>query len=473
MKLLLITILAHYTLQTEARAWTFNEVLKTAAAKSLKAQIIDTKNNSAELEYAKILESLDWTLVSGYSLKQSSLDTPLKNVFKKPYWNRQVSLQKKWKSGSTLKTSYSQSKNLFSSLSVPPFLSCADFSSPSPQSHCMSFQISQDLMQNFFGSSTRLSLKSGKLRYNNAQLLQKENLKKVLLQAGEKYWNRYRAVILLKYIEKKLKDYKSLVQIAKRKKRLGHSQPGEIPQILAQYERSIKEQMSAKTQLKNSTLDLQTFLQTKDPDFRFKEYKPQPLPKNTNPVQIESLTAFQMAENHYLAQTAELKIRKNSLLPRLQWIGQADFLLKDSLSFKQNFSKPIYTVGLQLSYPIPSSFAGWRRWKNLKLSQMGAELEYVEKKQQLSLQLESNWNTLKSAHSEMRSAEKISKLQKQALKEIIKAYTQGRMTVQALITAQDQTLQVELEKVQAQRRCSLALLQYHALRDQLLSQYTP
>ena len=130
-----------------------------------------------------------------------------------------------------------------------------------------------------------------------------------------------------------------------------------------------------------------------------------------------------------------------------------------------------YKIGINFIYPLSHSPTRWKQFRYLQAKKLQHELEYQDHKQNITNQLQINWNQLKNAQHSLKASFKILKLQKQALDEIRKSYIQGRTPITALISAQDRSTEVEKENLQAQKNYNLSLLKYYSLRDELLSRY--
>lgn len=460
--------------KTNFSNWTLKKVIQTALTNSLKHSIIQKSIESDGLILDSALAPYDWTLGSEFNHPRKNWSSLSK---KKNYWISSAFLQKKFTAGASFEIIY------FSSYGLPGFSSSPfDFLNPPSQTgeayrHRLSFQVKQNLLRNFFGREDQLKLKSAQYLYKSQSLSRKEELKQLILTSAQHFWSSYIAFIQLKQARRQTQDYKKLSQIARKKNKLGHSSPGEIPQILSQLERSLKNQKEIEVRFKNANIQLKTFLQNSNARFRFKTHKPRPLPKKQSPQNIESLNKAQIAYNKWASQRSDLDSKKYFYLPYIQLKAQTDFQSSHSSVFHKSFSKfssqkpQFYAVGVELTYPLISSFSKKRKIKSLKSKYAQSRLDYQNQIQVFSDQLETSWNTLKSNHQSMRSSVKIARLQSKALKEVQQSYIQGRASLNDLILTQNRTMDTDLEKIQAQKNYNLSLLNFYTLRDQLLSKY--
>ena len=459
--------------QQKNSLWTLKKVIQTALANSLKHSIIQKGSQSDDLILDPALTPYNWTLGSTWDHPQKDWSTSKKSF----YWISSTFLQKKFSTGTDFQITY------FNNYGLPQFsTSPFDFLNPSSQTgsayrHRLSFQVKQNFLRNFFGREDRLKLKSVQHLYKSQNLSRKEELKQLILTSAEYFWNSYIAYIQLRQARQQIQDYKKLSQIARKKNKLGHSTPGETPQILSQLERTLKHKKQVEVNLKNANIQLKTFLQKSDARFRFKTHKPQTLPKKQNIHNVNSLNTVQIAHNNFISQTTKLDSQKYFYLPYIQLKVQTDLQSSHPDNFYKSFSdfrsqRPqFYAIGVELSYPLISAFSKKRKIKSLKSKYTQAQLNYQDQIQSFSDQLEISWNSLKNSYQSMRSSVKIEKLQSKALKEIQQSYIQGRASMNDLISAQDRKAQMDLEKIQAQKNYNLSLLKFYALRDQLLSRY--
>ena len=469
----ILIVCIHITSFTYAKTWSLNDVIQIALKQSYPSQIIENQKKSDELIKDQALAEYDWM-----AIVKSQYPQDVRNISQ----NKKLSdysyiLQKKWVTGLKVQTVYCNSYgisycgNPFTGSLTPPSLTS---SSPFYFSK-FSLQMEQSLLRNFLGREDRLKLKSLESRYQQITLSRKEDMKKLILSAAQNFWNAYTSYSRLKQAQQQEKYYKNLVALAKRKEKLGHVIPGEIPQIQSQYERALKFKNTTRTQWKNSSLLLQSFLQVESSKFQFKKIKPllMPIFKKYD----DSLNSVQIAHHHHSSLIADIQSKKYYYLPYLKFKAQIDYSGQDPQSLKNTWNQikksdnQFYTLGLEFVYPIPATRAGLYRFRHLKYKQKEYDLGFLQTKEQVRNQLQMLWNTLKDAQSSMKTAIRVTQLQNKALKEIRKSYEQGRLSINDLISAQDRNIQVELEKIKSQEDYDLLVIQYLSLSDQLIQRY--
>ncbi len=457
-----------------AKTWSLDDVIITALKQSYPSQIIKSQKNSDEWMKTQALAEYDLMAIFKGQYPQD-----VQNISpNKMFGDYSYILQKKWFTGSQIRTVYCYSYGIshcgspFTGSFTPPSLT-------SPSSfyfNKFSFQMEQSLLRNFFGREDRLKIKEVHSRYKSIVLSRKEDTKKLILSAAQNFWNAYTAYTSWRQAQLQTKYYKKLVILAKRKKSLGHIMPGELPQIQSQYERALKFQNTTHTQWKNSSLLLQSFLQIESSKIQFKKPKHLLMP-SFKEYDSNSFNAVQVARHHYDSVTANIQSKKYYYLPYLKFKAQADYSGQDPRSMKQAFeqakigNQKFYTLGLELVYPIPTTISGLRTFRSLKYKQKEYDLELLQTKEKIKNQLQILWNTVKNSQSAMKTAIHVTQLQNQALREIQKSYEQGRLSINDLISAQDRKIQVELEKIKSQKDYDLAVIQYLSLTDQLIQRY--
>ena len=451
------------TYNASAKTWSLDQIILKTLENSRSIQMIQAQKSADKLIQAEAQVPFDWQLGWNYTLPK----TPTADNFNVKNFNSNFSLQKKWLYGLNLKTTYCHTTVETPCGHLPPS------SLTPPYSRTVSLSIEQNILRNIFGREDRLKLQSANYKYKSAKLTRTEDTKTLILTTAEKFWNSYASHIHVQQAKQRRRDYKELADLAQKKSKLGHILPGEMPQILSQYERTIKQQKEMETQLKNSMIDLQDFTQIKDNKFKFQKHRTVPMPKLSSIKNVEQLNIIQAVRAHHSSMIALLDTQKYFYLPYVKLHAGADFLGNEKTWFQTVRSAELknYRVGVAFVYPLSHSPSRWKQFSYLRSKKLQHELEYQDHKQTISNQLKISWNQLKNAHVSLKASFKILKLQKQALDEIRKSYIQGRVPINTLISAQDRNTEVEKENIQAQRNYNLSLLRYYSLRDELLSRY--
>ena len=455
-----IFLLLFFLIQNaSAKTWSLNEIILKTLENSLSIQIIQAQKKGDQWIQTEALAPFDWQAGWNYTLPRVENSFNLKN------FNSHFSLQKKWLYGLHFKTDYCYAAGRANCANAP--------SLSNPYSKTVSLNIEQNILRNFFGREDRLKLQSANDQYKSLKLARKEDMQKLVLNTAEKFWNSYILNIHVQQAKKTQSDYKELVELIQKKSKLGHIQPGEAPQILSQYERTLKQQKEMETQFKNSMIELKEFTQIKDKKFKFQKHRTFSMPHFSPVKDIEKLNIVQINRTHHSSELALLDSQKYFYLPYIKLYAGADFSgnKKGWMEILKSPETKNYKIGVNFMYPLSHSPARWKRSSSLQAKKLQHELEYQDHKQKIRNQLKTNWNQLKTAQNSLKASFKILKLQKQALNEIRQSYIQGRIPIDRLISAQDRSTEVKKENLQAQKNYNLSLLKYYTLRDELLSRY--
>lgn len=442
-----------------AKTWSLNEIILKTLENSLSIQIIQAQKEGDKLVQAEALAPFDWQMGWHYTLPR------VENNFSSKNFNSNFSLQKKWLYGLHFETHYCISAGHAKCTNIPTL--------SNPYSKTVSLNIEQSILRNFFGREDRLKFQSANDKYKSLKFTRKEDIQKLILNTAEKFWNSYILDIHVQQAKKTRRDYKELAELIQKKSKLGHIQPGEAPQILSQYERTLKQQKEMETQFKNSMIELMDFTQIQDKKFRFQKHRTFSMPRFSPVKDVEKLNIVQTAQALYSSEIALLDSQKYFYLPYVQLYAGADFSgnQKGWMEILKSPETKNYKIGINFIYPLSHSPARWKRSSYLHSKKLQHELEYQDQKQKIRNQLKTNWNQLKNAQNSLKASFKILKLQKQALDEIRKSYIQGRIPIDRLISAQDRSTEVEKENLQTQKNYNLSLLKYYSLRDELISRY--
>ncbi len=438
-----------------AKTWSMNQTILNTLKNSAGSQILQAQKSADALILSEALSPFDWQIELSRSFPES-----LEADFDIKKFTSSFSLKKKWLYGLNITAGWCQAHSTLPCRGLPP----------SPYPRTISLNLEKNIFRNFMGREDRLKLRSANYKYESLQLARTEEVKQLILSTANKFWRSYVFSIYVQQARKRSRDYKELAGLAQQKSKLGHTRPGEIPQILSQYQRALKQKKEMEVKFKNSMIELKDFTKIEDPHFKFQTHRSPPLPRFSAVKNIEQLNTLQKARASYLSAAAGVEAQKYFYLPYVKIHAGADFMGREGESLKSSELKN-YKVGVSAVYSFSHSPARWKRRGALRSKKLQHELEYQDQKQKVSSRLKTQHSLLVNAHSSLRTSSKILKLQKQAMDEIRKSYIQGRSSIGTLISAQDRHTKVEKENLQAQKNYSLSLLKYYALRDELLSRY--
>ncbi|MCZ0931866.1 MAG: TolC family protein, partial [Oligoflexia bacterium] len=181
-----------------------------------------------------------------------------------------------------------------------------------------------------------------------------EQAEKLALQSAGQYWRAYLASIAYQQALKALKTYKKLVRQINSKKKYNFLNPGERPQILAEYQ-NIQQWTDKQKQNYEREKKALLLLLKKNPreyDIVFEEEKPAP-PPSFSKIKIENTRAIKIKDSQISQQKLKLKTKQSLLFPSLQVFGKGG-LIPGGASSDLEFSpkQSFYEIGVGLSWPL-------------------------------------------------------------------------------------------------------------------------
>ena len=305
------------------------------------------------------------------------------------------------------------------------------------------------------------------------QWLYYERAEELALKAVGQYWKTYLAWITYTQTKEGLKTYRQLVRQINNKKKYGFLNPGERPQILAEYENiqiSIDKQ---KQNYENEKKTLLLFLK-KNPhfyDIQFTEPKLFPLPVFSK-INIENTRIVKIKEKYITEQKLKLKASKIRLFPNLQLLGKGGFIPGASSPRDLSFSskQSFYELGLGLTW----GFFSKSLYEKVNFEKYNLEenkIDFEISKQELKNKLSSLEKEILINYKNVKRAEKSNNYQKRAFKELQRSFEQGRVDIFELINTEKKLRESEVKKKVALSKYFFSHLQILAFRDQLVEDY--
>ena len=299
-----------------------------------------------------------------------------------------------------------------------------------------------------------------------------EQAEQLALKSAGQYWKTYLSYIAYQQAQQGLKTYRKLVRQINSKKKYNFLNPGERPQILAEYQNI---QQFADKQKQNYEKEKKALfiLLKKNPDkydIEFKEDDLTPLPSFSK-IKIENTREIKIKQSQISQQKLTLKTKQALLFPNLQFSSKGGWIpagLSSDLEFspKQSF----YEIGVSLSWPLFSK-SFYEKVNQEKYQLEENKIDFKIAKQELKNQLNQIENEIKSAYKNINHASKSAKYQKQAFRELQKSFDQGRVDIFELINIENKLRESEIKKKQVLSEYSLLILQLQALKDQLVDDY--
>ena len=299
-----------------------------------------------------------------------------------------------------------------------------------------------------------------------------EQAEQLALQSAGQYWKTYLAHIAYLQAQEGLKTYKKLVRQINNKKKYNFLNPGERPQILAEYQNIQQFTDKQKQTYEKEKKALFLFLKKNPEKYEvvFEEEKPAP-PPSFSKIKIEHTRAIKIKDSQISQQKLKLMTQQSLLFPSLQLFGKGGLMpagISSDLEFstKQSF----YEIGASLSWPLFSKSlyekVNQERYQ-LEENKINFEISKQELKNQLS-QLEKE---IAVSYKNIERTNKSAGYQKQAFRELQKSFEQGRVDIFELINIENKLRESEIKKKRALSEYSLLTLQLLALKDQLVDDY--
>ena len=263
------------------------------------------------------------------------------------------------------------------------------------------------------------TLKSIKEGEKSNQWLYLEKAEQLALQSVTQYWKAYMAWISYQQTQQSLNTYKQLVRQIKQKTQYNFLNPGERPQVLAEYE-NLKQLLDKNKQFyEDEKKALLVFLNKEDIKVEFKKPTLQALP-NFTPINIEETRAIKIKQAQLAEQNFKLKIQKTKLFPGLSLSAKGALTpvassLKD-LSFHKDQS--FYELGLGLHWVLFSK-SFYQKVRQAKYQLKESEIDFSILKQELKNQISTLEEQTAINFTNIKRADKANSYQKKLLKRFL------------------------------------------------------
>ena len=424
-------------------------------ARKQKSQLLEKKHSFS-----------DWSLLSSWN--QSERKTPQVTIFeskKKETQNWSLGLQKKLLYGLNINSVYNQSQE---SQIHSDFLQRVQQPNKIYRKN-LSLELTAGL-SSALGQYWTLDRIEQMQTAND--WLYYEQAEQLALKSAGQYWKTYLAYMTYQQAQQGLKTYKKLVRQINDKKKYNFLNPGERPQILAEYQniQQWTDKQKQNYEKEKKALFLLLKKQPKKYNLVFEDEKPVPLPSFSK-IEIENTRAVKIKNSQVSQQKLALMTKQSLLFPNLQFSGKTGWIpggISSDLEFSSNHS--FYEIGVSLSWPLFSrSFYEKVNQEKYQLEENKIDLEIA--KQELKNQLLQLEKEMSVSYKNIERANQAAKYQKQAFKELQRSFDQGRVDVFELINIENKLRESEIKKKKALSEYSLLLLQRLALRDQLVDDY--
>ncbi|MGZ3769988.1 MAG: TolC family protein [Bdellovibrio sp.] len=434
---------------------------------------VNLRYQQFRLDDVRTLSAYDWNISaeSGYEDdKSAGLFSTGTTVF--PHYKRYrttMSLQKPFTTGTLLGIEVnSLSQNLDTSIfpSNPP---------PSAQNlDSAGIALEQAIWGNFFGVADRATVNAADLAYQANMISRANDLEDVVLEAVREFWNTYVAQETNKEAVNSRERYKTLVNAVKRKTSLGYTNPGDLPQVQAEYETRDQRVRTTTLDYKKSVENLITLLAL-EPNTKINFEIPDMIPSvpQLSPVKPESLRTIRAQKLRLESAQQSLDAAESLQYPTLKLVGRAYTSgygpgAGDAFSGVTSDKNPKYYLGLKFQYYFGSGLqketvSNRRISKNLEDTRLQRQLMETE---DFLIQSERQAQT---AFEITLSAKRQRDFREKASKELNRSYSQGRTDISILITSMNNFFDSEVQYFRALGDYAIALNQWVAARDELVT----
>lgn len=445
------------------------QVLKTGP----KAQEVNLKYQQYRLEPVRALSAYDWRLLLESGYEYDYLATLLSgggisNKVKYERLRTTVSLQKPFTSGTLLGVEFNR-------LSQKATNEGGGTITPVPEQTLDSagLILEQAILGNFFGVADRGIVNAAELTYEANKIARADELEEVVLASIRQFWNAYVAQENFREASNSRDRYKQLVDAVRRKTSLGYSNPGDLPQVQAEFEAREQKVKSASTDYLKAMDDLITLLGL-EPNTTIKFDVPKQVPPVPKLIEksVEDLRVVRSQKLKTEAAQESLSAAKSLSYPSLKFIGRVyssgvDESSENAYSELISGTRPKYYAGLRFEYNFGSDIQN-ETIINRKLTK---DLEETRLRRQLAESEDLEMQTqrkVQAAHAIALSAEKQKNFREKASQELNRSYNQGRTDISLLITAMNNYFDSEVQYSRAVGDYAIALNEWAASRDELI-----
>lgn len=274
--------------------------------------------------------------------------------------------------------------------------------------------------------------------------------------------------------QKSLDAYKKLTDDVRRKTRLGQTTPGDLPQVLAEFELRTQAVKSAEMTFIKAKEDLITMLNLPSgSNIQFavtSAIVPLPAAVEKNIEETRSVKSQKLK-----AQAAQeaLNASESTDSVNVKFIGRAfssGVSEQQDQAFQQltTGTRPQYYAGVRVEYNFGSNI----QEETVLSRKMSRDLENTRLRRQLAEandQLDQTARNLKVSYEIAQSAASQKKFLQQAYNELKKSYDQGRTDISVLIGAINRYFDGEIAFSQALGNYSVSQAEWLASRDELVS----
>jgi len=438
-----------------------------------KTQEVDLKYQVLQIEPVRVLSNFDWklTVETGNEVdKTESISTVTVNAADVQRYKTVLGLTKILSTGTLLSVDASRTSNRVN----PDTFTVVNGVTMNPSTYdSWSLGLEQSLWGNFFGQADRARLRASEKSFEAQTLLRRDELQTVVLDGLRLFWNTYVAQESFQEAMQSRDRYEKLVVAVKKKSSVGYSSPGELLQVMAEYETRLQTVKTASTDYLQRLDELMTFLNL-SPEQEIAFYVPKDFPAvpQLKSINTEDLRALRSQKLKLESAEDSMTEYRSLSRPRLSLIGKytaTGLEEKSSDSFQElNSGNRAKTyVGLKFVYNFGSNTPE----EELLNRKLNRDLEQVR----LSTKRSELQNTLTNAERKVeahfmiaQSAQKQKELREKAVQELNRSFNQGRTDISVLIEAMNKFFTSEVAAIKAIGDYYIALNEWAAQRDELI-----
>ncbi len=429
---------------------------------------IEFRYQQLRLSPAQQLANYDWKLTAETGSEIDKSET-LSSVANSEYQRLKtsVSLSKSLITGTALTfewSRYSQKTELPSTTSQ----ATADL---------LGVSFEQSLWANFLGQADRATTRSAEQQFLANNVLRANELQDAVLEGIRIYWNTYVSQENFKEAQASRDRYKQLVESVRRKTSYGYANPGELAQIQAEFEgREQNVKTTSNEYLKNLDQLLALLKLSDETEVQFKVIESIPSVPILANKNIEYLRNIQSQKYKLAAADENLISAKSKSVPSINLVGKfystgLDESVENSQSELFALSNPKYYFGVKFSYSFGSDYLT----EDLINKKASRELENAKLERSLvdtANKLKQAERKVLAAFSVAQSSLKQKEFREKAMNELNRTFSQGRTDISVLIDSMNKFFNSEIQYSRAVGDYQIALNEWAATRDELVTEGT-
>lgn len=406
-------------------------------------------------------------------------------------WTLSSSLTKALASGTMLTLQYDRisQESALSSFS-------SSLRRPTAALDALTLTIRQSLWRNIFGQADRATLDSADAGTLSARMVREEALEEVVLKSLTLYWAAFVAETQLRENTAARQKYQELVKAVRRKVGFNLSSPGELPRLEAEFETSdsrvkqssrsylaaidelrtaLQMSNSASNQPSNTAPSLASTETSKETvTFKVQILEPTDLPviPKLAAVDIMALRPYKIAQLKAQIADWDRTVARSSSRPKLDLVAVSkatgvDDTSDRSFSEMASGSKPTYTLGLELEWPLDSAtFRGKTAVAELAYQSTTLDLKLAEDTLRDGI-ANAERAAIANRETALSTIEVVNK-RTRVVRELEASYRQGRTPLVELIRSFNDLFAAQQERAKAIGDYQVALNQWAAYRDELV-----